>query len=733
MKQMQHLMIKIRFVHMQDMPHLQQCMPMHMNKMGAQMQGWAGGDAAQSVGQTVGAPFMHMTGGISSQMHPAHTMNPITSAMMVCPEAGFIQNTGFMQNTNDHSEMAMHWSELPQPAQLTVPGQNGGEVRTHTAKAAKKRKGNGMAIKDEEDGGKFGGCMRLPEVVATLAAESQVLEWNEAEGAYVVIDGPGFERRFNELRYTRGKKVESATHRPFSRMHTFFVLVRGEKWAGTGSAFRFKQEEAEPVAPKMGEVSACNVNIQLSSEPGDAQPFTMTLQHFLDVTGAGDLFRQAMHKTPSDYSSGTDASGTDPSVASPVEAGSIQHGVEPLQQPQSNGNGNSRFLACELEGLPMLERFCSDNGNMEAQDVSNILGTMWSCDSRGDQAYFFMRKEGQAEFANGAIVRIRDGVVVSDCDFDDANPGLLMVISDKNAKWKGEPHPLPQHEPLGHWCCFLGQVPVTVEGVVQCGDFIGPKGDGSGVGIKVQLGCGPVIGVALVNKDYAKAAVIKTMSFAGLNAINQGSDFKEVFNGMREMAAEVDSLRSQVRAVEQCVDNVTVQVGNTDGHVQDLRSRLEQSLGWLNSRINKMEANISTPVAMAVPTDVAGGVETPSLPGGDGEWRYGRASPYRQSTSAAPQSAYACGPSLARSWIAANRKLTAVLVCTTILVCGVAVGGRRWRKGGEKPGGPMGPKKKPMGMYDPCKVLSSNPPPKDVIVHPQSSTSRMAHHVSSRL
>jgi len=81
---------------------------------------------------------------------------------------------------------------------------------------------------------------------------------------------------------------------------------------------------------------------------------------------------------------------------------------------------------------------------MEAQDVSNILGTMWNCDSKGDQAYFFMRKEGQAKFANGAIVRIRDGVVVSDCDFEEANPGLLMVISDNNAKWKGEPHPAPE-------------------------------------------------------------------------------------------------------------------------------------------------------------------------------------------------------------------------------------------------------------------------------------------------
>ena len=75
--------------------------------------------------------------------------------------------------------------------------------------------------------------MRLPEVVATIAAEGEVLQWSEGDGVYVVLDGPGFERRFNELRMTRGKKVESASHRPFSRMHTHFVLVRGEKWAGT--------------------------------------------------------------------------------------------------------------------------------------------------------------------------------------------------------------------------------------------------------------------------------------------------------------------------------------------------------------------------------------------------------------------------------------------------------------------------------------------------------------------
>jgi hypothetical protein len=29
--------------------------------------------------------------------------------------------------------------------------------------------------------------------------------------------------------------------------------------------------------------------------------------------------------------------------------------------------------------------------------------------------------------------------------------GMYMVVSDKNAKWKGEPIPSPEEEPKGHW------------------------------------------------------------------------------------------------------------------------------------------------------------------------------------------------------------------------------------------------------------------------------------------
>jgi hypothetical protein len=109
-----------------------------------------------------------------------------------------------------------------------------------------KRKGNVDGHnKDPDETGS--GRMRLPEVVSTLAAEGRVLKWSEALGAFVVLDGAGFEQRFNELRYVRSKQVgiPSAHQRPFSRMHAYFVLIRGGKWAATGSAFKFK----DPPAP----------------------------------------------------------------------------------------------------------------------------------------------------------------------------------------------------------------------------------------------------------------------------------------------------------------------------------------------------------------------------------------------------------------------------------------------------------------------------------------------------
>jgi hypothetical protein len=255
----------------------------------------------------------------------------------------------------------------------------------HAAAPAKKRKGAGGCAKDEDDKG--GGCMRLPEVVAQLASEAQVLQWVESEGAYLVIDGPGFERRFNELRMVRGKKVESAAHRPFSRMHTHFVLVRGEKWAGTGSMFRYKEKTPDP---SKCTVSASDVSLTLRGG-SDSEEFTVTLQHFLDITGAGAMFRQALTD---------DCSRPSPETTSPASPG---------EDTQGGGEGNGDLLEGGLElsgdmhGLPMLTRY-SSSSDLGAQDVASILGAMWDCNSKGDQAYFFHRKSGLSRFANGMHV-----------------------------------------------------------------------------------------------------------------------------------------------------------------------------------------------------------------------------------------------------------------------------------------------------------------------------------------
>ena len=52
--------------------------------------------------------------------------------------------------------------------------------------------------------------------------------------------------RFNQLREIRQKHKDGAVERPFSRMHNFFILERGEKWAKTGTTFRPKHPQYAP-------------------------------------------------------------------------------------------------------------------------------------------------------------------------------------------------------------------------------------------------------------------------------------------------------------------------------------------------------------------------------------------------------------------------------------------------------------------------------------------------------
>ncbi len=82
--------------------------------------------------------------------------------------------------------------------------------------------------------------LKLPDLIDKLAKEGDVIKWDTEKKWFEVIDAKGFECKFNALRCIRGKRKENTADRPFARMHIHFALVRGEKWAGMGSAFRPK-------------------------------------------------------------------------------------------------------------------------------------------------------------------------------------------------------------------------------------------------------------------------------------------------------------------------------------------------------------------------------------------------------------------------------------------------------------------------------------------------------------
>ena len=316
----------------------------------------------------------------------------------------------------------------------------------------------------------------MPEIVDVLAREGQALRWNENASWYEVLNGAMFEEKFNGLRCTRGKRKEQAVDRPFARMHTYFVLVRGEKWAGTGSAFRPKatgttvpvdrfheprvehdqsaklipgrvkgisiQHLSEPHTCPANTIKAENVEVRLRgpSATAESSDFTCSLQYFLDVTGAGDLYMKHICKDLSE------SNAADSSNASP----------EAAQRDLSDWTGH----------VP-------DNILTE-QDIARLVGTAWDEDCKGDQAYFFFREDGTSYFSNGSIVVLRNGRLDAlragdyvergisgqtlDANDKHTDVPIFLVVSDNNAKWKGAPLPTKEEEKHGHWCAFLGQV-----------------------------------------------------------------------------------------------------------------------------------------------------------------------------------------------------------------------------------------------------------------------------------
>lgn len=478
--------------------------------------------------------------------------------------------------------------------------------------------------------------LKITDAIETLARDGRSLTYDPQNNTYTVLDGVHFEEEFNALRATRNKKNEAAKDRPFSRMHRFYTLLQGEKWAGTGSIFTPKSglppssivpntapspstvshsspqtfspvsavpglphsHVAEYMSPSTDArspssepshlvVSADNVSVSIVGPSGDFEH--ITLQHFLDVTGAGELYTKAVNANSNGEGFGPDAR----SSAQPL---SSQNGLGPntaLGIPPVIAPGSS-----PQQGIPMLD-FSQQQleAPLQITDIYKVVGGVWNADSKGDQAYFFKRRTGVMPVFNGAIVGVISGELVKDDAYahqrvvgpagageeeeegdGSEGRGLWMVVSDKNAKWKGEPLPTPEEEEAGHWCCFLGQVPVCVEGVVRSGDHIGPKCDGSGLGRVVQPGrAQPVIGIALADKANSAPGIVKTLCFAGLNALSESAasdQLSELFERMLETEKRLAALEDKVKGVAGNVQDIEMGVVGTRGEVETLAARV---------------------------------------------------------------------------------------------------------------------------------------------------------------
>jgi hypothetical protein len=124
---------------------------------------------------------------------------------------------------------------------------------------------------------------RLPELIDTLAKDERVLRWDPVHNWFEVVDGPAFEERFNALRCIRGKRREDAVDRPFARMHIHFILARGDKWAGTGSAFRPKGE------------TMCKGQPSVQMSAGTSESFGPKIEQDCNHQNVGLIFEQGVN------------------------------------------------------------------------------------------------------------------------------------------------------------------------------------------------------------------------------------------------------------------------------------------------------------------------------------------------------------------------------------------------------------------------------------------------------
>jgi hypothetical protein len=113
--------------------------------------------------------------------------------------------------------------------------------------------------------------------------------------------------------------------------------------------------------------------------------------------------------------------------------------------------------------------------------------------------HFFLTKElVKDQFHNRYIVGLdEDYTIVLDCSAHICS--YAVVNDDERAK---SYHPCGH----GHWCCVLGVTKVKVQGSIRMGEFVGVKGDGTGLGIVVRNPyLNPIIGFALETRELSKS------------------------------------------------------------------------------------------------------------------------------------------------------------------------------------------------------------------------------------
>jgi hypothetical protein len=87
--------------------------------------------------------------------------------------------------------------------------------------------------------------LTTPQVVKQICTEGTMLKWDSDAGCYVVLDGDGFKRRFDELRLRskqKGGEGAPAPPRTFSTMCKHYTILPGPEgppsYAKTGCKFR---------------------------------------------------------------------------------------------------------------------------------------------------------------------------------------------------------------------------------------------------------------------------------------------------------------------------------------------------------------------------------------------------------------------------------------------------------------------------------------------------------------